>query len=114
MANGDILLLDVEAFRVKFLDAEVNTGTGVWVETRQYLEKTFHAGAIETGGQVEIMARNDETKPTDATDGPVLLTLTPAVLAGVDSNPWRWIKAKKTEGGTPAATTVIMEAKRVR
>lgn len=108
-ANGSVIRSMGSIFDVKLLDAQSASHSGVWVDLSDCKEKTLHANQIESGGKAEIMARNDQTKPTDATDGVVLITLDNTTLAGLDNGRWHWIKAKKTAGGTPVATTLIME-----
>lgn len=108
-ANGDVLLSSGSDLRIKYLDAQSASDDGVYVELHQVLHKTFHVDAIETGGTIEIKCRDDATKPANSLTGPILFTLTPTVLAGVDKNSWRWCKAEKTAGGTPAPSTLIME-----
>lgn len=110
-ANGDILFSQRSSLRILFLDAQSTSDSGVWLEVRGSLNKTFTADALETGATVEIMCVNAKTKPLNATDGPILFTLTPTVLAGRDGSMFRYCKAKKTQGGTPAPSSIIMEAR---
>jgi hypothetical protein len=111
VANGDKITAGAYLLTAKLLDAQSASHSGVWIDVMNHPDKSFHADAIETGGTVEIMVRNDEFMPLGATNGPVALTLTPTVLLANDPIPFRWVKAKKTAGGTPAPSTVIMNAR---
>jgi len=110
-ANGDQLFSMRNQLRVLFLDAQSTSDSGVWFEVRGSLHKAFSVDALETGAIAEIMCLNAKTKPANANDGPVAVTLTPAVLAGVVNQSFRYCKAKKTQGGTPAPSTLIMEGR---
>jgi len=112
MPNGDIKKMDFREFRALLLDAQVASDNGAWVEIPPGLDnKTFESTPLEEGASdatVSLMVSNAETKPLDATDGITLVTLTTSVLGVSDLAAWRWIKAKKTAGTTPIATTVTM------
>jgi len=108
MPNNEILLLDRVIMRIRFFDAQVAAGSSEYFEASQYERVNFHADAIEAGASVDIHGRNDVTKPLSATDGVVLITLTPTGLMGVTTEGSRWIKCKKLAGTAPS--TVIGEA----
>lgn len=110
MANGELILLDRRQLSARLLDAQSLTSTGIWVEARFYPLKAIKADAIETGATIAIHGSNDESQPGTADTGVILATLTPSTLAMTDNHPWRWIKAHKIQGGSPAVSTVIMEA----
>ena len=116
MANGDFITIDYDQIRVKLLDAQVAADNGVWVEIPGgYTVKTYWASNLEEGAAdatVDIMVSNAETKPADATDGTIDLAMTTSTMAGTKQNTYRWIKAKKATGTTPAATTIILIAGR--
>ena len=111
MANGDIISVGADELIVKMFDAQSASASSPWIHVKDYPEKNFHADAIETGGQIEIMVRNDENQPLAATDGVIAQTVVPAALAA-DVTGYIWAKAKKTAGGTPAPSTLIMMARR--
>ena len=111
-SNGDYLLNMPDVLRIKFLAAQSASASSPWRETQEMSTFNFHADAIETGGTIEVMGRNDETTPASSTDGPILVTLAPTSLMGVVTELPRWLKTKKTAGGAPAASTVISEGKR--
>lgn len=115
MANGDVLELDYHRMRVKLLDGEINTTTTQdWVEIpARYNMRSFWADVLEEGATdavVDIMVSNKETKPTADDDVSVQLTVT--AKSATQEESYRWVRAKKTQGTTPAATDVIMEASR--
>lgn len=113
MPNGDITLLDFREMRVLFLDAQDVSASSPWVEMGAYHNKSFHVNAIEAGGTIEIMVRNDETQPAAGTDGEVEVTMVNAgALGGASNSAYRWWKAKKTAGGAPAASTLRSNANR--
>lgn len=118
MANGDFSLngLDPHRWSVKLLDAQVASHTGVWVEIPAWFNiRSFWTDiTAEAGGtpKVDIMVSNAATKPSDATDDAIARSLTPASNTGTATESYRWVKAKKTQGSTPAATTCIVEAAR--
>ena len=115
MANGDYIQNTSRTLEIKFLDAISTTalGVGVWRSVRELAQMTFHASALETGAVAQVMVSNAETLPANSTDGPVAALLEPTNLVASLNGGYRWAKVKKTEGGVPAATTVIMEANRV-
>jgi hypothetical protein len=102
----------------KLLDAQSATSNGVWVEVPDgFVFRSFESTTLEEGASdatVDIMVSNDVAKPLDATDGPVTVALDNVgpTLAGAKTESYRWVKAKKTAGTTPVATTVIMVAQR--
>lgn len=110
MANGDILVLD--RYKVSYLltDAQSLTDNGVWVERPGgYSVVSVHSDAVETGGTIDIHGSNAVTKPSNATSGVVVATLSPSLLAaGALATVYRWYKAKKTQGGTPAPSTIVV------
>ena len=116
MANGDITYSGPRLFEVKLLDGQTATHTGVWVEVppglvnRNFFSTTLEEGA--TDALVDIHMMNAATKPADATDGVVLLAMTISVQGGDKISGTQWVKAKKTQGTTPVATTVTMRATR--
>lgn len=110
-ANGDILFSQRSSLRILFLDAQSTSDSGVWLEVRGSFNKSFSVDALETGATAEIMCVNGKTKPANATDGPIMITLTPTVLAGTVNASFRYCKAKKAQGGTPAPSTLTMEGR---
>jgi hypothetical protein len=98
------------------LDGQVASHTGVWVEIPAWMNvRSFWTDlTTETSGtpKVDIMVSNAATKPSDATDDAVVRSLTPAANTGAGIESYRWVKAKKTAGGTPVATMCIVEASR--
>ncbi len=120
MPNGDVVgsNFDREGIKFKLLDAQSATSNGVWVEVpRGFDNKTFESTSLEEGATdatVAVMVSSLAAKPSDATDGITLATLTTVVLGATDSAAWTWIKAKKTAGTTPIATTVTAQCRRRR
>lgn len=119
MANGDITEIDRNRFMVKLLDAQTNASNGVWVEVPpDFTFRSFVASSLEEGATdatIDIMVSNDATKPADGTDGPTSVQLTNAsatAYAAAKTESYRWVKAKKTAGTTPIATTVMLVANR--
>lgn len=118
MANGDFSVngLDQHRYSILLLDAQSASDNGVWVEIPTWFNvRSFWCDiTAEVSGSptIQIMVSNAVTKPTNATDGVVARTLTPAAPAGVGVEGYRWVKAKKTAGGTPAAVTCVVEAAR--
>ena len=113
-ANGDFLSFnnDHRTISYKMLDAQSVTASSPWVDLRGLALKSVDCDAIETGGKVEIMVKNDTAQPASGTDGSIAFTLQPLIpLTGTDGMPHRWYKLKKTQGGTPAPTTCILEAR---
>lgn len=114
MANGDIKMLDKDRFSVVLLDAQTASSNGIWVEVPpKYSVRSYHSTSLEEGASdatVDIMVSNAATKPADATDGEISKTLITSTQAWVVVDTFRWVKAKKTAGTTPIATTVILEA----
>ena len=115
MSNGRIITWypPVEC-HVLLLENQSATGSGPWIEIPAGMPNwTF---AVDTGdtleegasdATVDIMVANDETRPATATDGEIALTLSLSNQAGATvTSGYRWCKAKKTEGSTPAAVTV--------
>lgn len=120
MANGDIVgsAFDRDGIKFKLLDAQTASSSGVWVEIpRGFDNKTFESTTLEEGvtdATIDIMVSSLAAKPTDATDGITLATLTTTVLGASDSSAWTWVKAKKTAGTTAIATTVTVQCRRVK
>lgn len=116
MANGDIVYHGPRLFEVKLLDAQTASHTGVWVEVPPGLvQRNFFATTLEEGAAdavVSIQMMNAETKPADATDGVELQALNISTQGADKVSGTKWIKAKKTQGTTPVATTVTMRATR--
>jgi hypothetical protein len=116
MANGDFIMFDIDRRSIKLLDAQSASHTGVWVEVpTHYNVRSFWATTLEEGASdatVDIMVSNAETKPADNTDGVISQTLNITTQAATKIEGYRWVKAKKTAGTTPVATTVILEAAR--
>jgi len=112
MPNGDIKAMDYRQFRALLLDAQTASHTGTWVEIPGgFPFRSWQATSLEEGASdavVSIQVSNDETKPSDATDGDETASLVVATPAASRSESYRWIKAKKTAGTTPIATTVSM------
>jgi hypothetical protein len=113
MANGTYIDNYSEVERILFLDAQSTSASSPWMEVIECKKRAFVADALETSAKVEIMVSNATTRPTTATDGAIVATLTPSLLSVAADDSYRWWKCKKTEGGTPAASTVIMEADHV-
>jgi len=116
MANGDFILMDVGRWSIKLLDAQVASHTGVWVEIPpKFSIRSFWTDltAETSTATIDIMVSNAVAKPADATDGPVARTLTGTATgaAGTGVEAYRWVKAKKTAGGTPAASSCVVEAR---
>ena len=116
MANGDIQVIDVQRFSVILLDGQVASDNGQWVETppKYSLRSLWTDLTAEGSGSpvVAICVSNAKTIPANNTDGVVLVSLTPSALISTAIDSYRWMKAKKTAGGTPVATTCILEAAR--
>lgn len=114
MANGDIIIMDQHRYAWKLLDAQSTSASSPWVECPAWFNiRSFWCDALETGATCDIMVSNALTQPASATDGPTAITqMTPTVLGGTTVHSYRWIKAKKVQGGTPAATTCIVECAR--
>lgn len=116
MANGDIIMWDVDRRAWKLLDAQSASDTGAWVEVtagfniRSFISSTLEEGASDA--TVDIHVSNDVTKPADATAGVVTQTLNTTTQGATKIEAYRWVKAVKTAGTTPVATTVILEAAR--
>ena len=112
--NGDITKLDQKQFRAKLLDAQSASHSGVWVEVPPGMSyRSFESTALEEGASdavIDIMVSNDESKPSNATDGPVTQQLSISLLIVANIESYRWVKAKKTAGTTPVDTTVIFVA----
>ena len=113
MANGTYLSNFGTTESILFLDAQAASASSPWMEVIECRKRTFIADALEVGAQVDIMVSNATSRPATATDGAIVNTLIPATLALPVDDAYRWFKCKKTAGGAPAATTVIMEAEHV-
>lgn len=118
MANGDYSVngLDQHRTSIILLDAQSAASDGVWVEIPAWFNVRSYWCDITAEGsgspKVDIMVSNAQTKPSNATDGAIVRSLTVATNVGGATEAYRWVKAKKTVGGTPAATTCIVEAAR--
>lgn len=113
MANGDVIMLDVHRTAYKLLDAQSADSNGVWVEIPAWFNiRTYWADAAEASAALQIMVSNAETKPADGDDGVVSTTLSASTLGAALVEGFRWVKCKKTAGGTPAPSTVIVECAR--
>ena len=116
MANGDLIFLGYDRYAAKLLDAQVASDNGKWIEVPpQYSVRSYHASNLEEGAAdatIDIMVSNALTKPTDVTDGIITATLSSIAQATTVIEAYRWVKAKKTAGTTPAGTTVIIESGR--
>lgn len=116
MANGDILAWDQHRIAYKLLDGQSASDNGKWVEIPSWFNiRSFWTNiTTEVSGspKVDIMVSNATTKPTDNTDDAVARSLTAATNVGSANEAYRWVKAKKTAGGTPAATDCIVECAR--
>ena len=118
MANGRVIFWGADEIRVALLDAQSASSDGQWVEVPEgfvfrSFDVTLPSGGLEEGASdatVEIMVSNAEDQPTNATDGRVTQTLNTTTEAASKTEAYRWVKAKKTAGTTPVATTVIMVA----
>lgn len=111
--NGDITFLDLRQFRAKLLDGQSASANGVWVEVSPGLtNRSAESTSLEEGATdatIDIMVSNAEAKPADGTDGPIQATMTVASsLMATWVGGHRWVKAKKTQGTTPVATTVTL------
>jgi len=116
MSNGRIVTWypPVEV-NVAMLESQSATGSGPWIEVPAGLtvwsfavssDTTLEEGASDA--TVDIMVLNDETKPASSTDGPIAATLTVSTpSAGITQSAYRWCKAVKTAGTTPAGVTVF-------
>lgn len=95
MANGDEITRNQRTVHVKLVDAVVATTNGAWVDTLDYENGSIHVD-IGTTGTVQIMGRNDPTRPADGTDGVQIgADITADSLYCIDRLP-RWLKAKVT------------------
>lgn len=114
MANGDILALDLQRRAWKLLDAQSASSDGVWVEVPPHFNvRSFHATTLEEGASdatVDICVSNAATIPANNTHGATSQTLNTTTQIATKIEAFRWVKAKKTAGTTPVATTVILEA----
>jgi len=116
MANGDIILMDYNRHAWKLLDAQSATADGQWVEVpatfniRSFIATTLEEGASDA--TVDICVSNDVTIPANNTHGVTTQTLNTTTQGATKIEAYRWVKAKKTAGTTPVATTVILEAAR--
>lgn len=107
MSNGDCTQLDRSRVRFTLLDAQDTTSDGVWIEVPGgYPRRTVHTSALESGASVDIMGSNANTKPANNVAGSIIATLTPNQLAANIDSSFRFIRASKTEGGSPAVSTV--------
>lgn len=89
-----------------------------WVEVPAdcYI-RTFWSSPLEEGASdatVDILVSNATTKPDNVayTGAVTSQQLTTAAQAATKTEAYRWVKAKKTLGTTPVATTVTMTAMR--
>ena len=112
MANNTLINSDSNFLRILFLDAQSASASSDYFETTRMEKCTIHASALEVGSTLAVQGRNDISQPPNTLAGPVLFTLTSAVLLGVDNSRPRWIRVVKTAGATPAPTTVIAECTR--
>jgi hypothetical protein len=114
MANGDFVNFDSHRFAVKLLDGQVASDDGVWVEVPpQWSVRSFWCDiTAEASGtpKCDIYVSNALTKPANSTNGVLLVSLTPAAPYSTQIVAYRWTKAKKTAGGTPAAVNCVLEA----
>jgi len=115
MSNGDVY---GKPFRgqtgYKLLDQQILSGNGKWVDASNIKTASVYVDAIETGGKVELMGSLADDAPGDSVDGFVLLTINSAntniaKIVSALSVVVRWIKAKKTDGGSgQVATTALL------
>ena len=114
MANGDILALDHLHIRVMFLDGQTTTASSPWIEIpARYNIRSFWADTLEEGATdatIDIEISNKNTIPSGT--GDVSVQLTNTAKSATQDEAYRWVRATKTQGTTPAATTVILEAGR--
>lgn len=113
MANGDQFTSNAFGLGYKLLDAQSATiTTAPYVDCRSIGLKTIEVDGAESGSTINIEGRNDDTQPGTGTAGAIVGT-----VAGT-GNPvkiemqfsYRWIRASKTQGGSPTATTCYMWA----
>jgi len=107
--NNEIMTVDQHVLRIRLFDAQVASLSSEWFETSRFAKCNLHASAIEPTATVQIMGRNDVSQPLNTVDGPILFTLTSAVLMGTDSSRPRFLKAKKTSAAGAVPTTLILE-----
>ena len=114
MANGDILALDYLHIRILLLDGQTTTASSPWVEVpARYNIRSFWSDDLEEGATdatVDIEVSNENTQPSGA--GDVSVQLTNTAKSATQDEAYRWVRATKTQGTTPGATTVILEAGR--
>lgn len=115
MANGDILTLDRDRFEIVLLDGQSASSTGAWVEVPAHLNLwAVTTTSLEEGASdatVDIHASNAATKPLDATAGEVIWqALVLATTGAAKQGGYKYVKAVKTAGTTPVATTVRFRA----
>ena len=118
MANGDILVNVRNSLEAKLLDAQSATSTGAWIEVPRHLNvlsvstTTLEEGAADA--VVDIHVSNATPRPADATAGEdtwiQLKTGTPNIFSNEGIGGYKYVKAVKTAGTTPIATTVYFVA----
>lgn len=98
MANGERTHTAPASQSYKLLDAETGaTDNGVWVDVSDQMEVAVHVTFSSTG-TVELHGSCVDPKPTDATDGEIIGTVTADDLSLIVPVP-RWLKAKVTANG---------------
>lgn len=119
MAEG-IFQLDSQTIGVNLLSGSVVNGSSEWYDMRRYSHQMVRiAPMAETGGKVEIMASNDESKPASGVDGSIVVTLAPNAQAPAGSAngavsglgtlaPFCWVKAKRTIGASPVPVNITL------
>lgn len=118
MANGKIISQTRNLLEVALLDAQSATSTGAWIEVPAHLNlwsvTTTNLEEGATDALVDIHVSNAESKPADATAGEdtwvKLTNVATAVLSNEGIGGYKYVKAVKTAGTTPIATTVIFRA----
>lgn len=93
---------------------------GPWVEVSGiYPIRSFWCSSLEEGASdatVDILVSNAVTKPEyiGYADAVTSQQLTTSTQAATKTEVYRWVKAKKTWGTTPIATTCVLEAGRAK
>lgn len=109
-ANGDEFGTTFQGgYGFKLLDAQSATSSGVWVSISNVRSASYCFSGLEAGGSITLQVLNDVSIPANDTDGFTIATISPAgnACATLSGFPARWIKAEKSAGGTPTASTVL-------
>lgn len=106
MANGSKVYESPFSVAHTLLDAEAGaTADGVWVDVGDTAEVAVHT-VFSSTGTVEIHGSNANPRPTNATNGVILDTLTGNDLALAVPTP-RWIKAKVTANAGTITCNIV-------